>query len=301
MGWFDWLFNKNETPKYKEGQKGVDKTGKPIIFIKGKWYIDHSRKKDNTSKTSVESQYLEDKMHENIIARQKQRNAKGASQTWKYAIPYIEDKEITLSGTKNHNGLKVTTNQLDSVAKYAKLTGTPIITALGLPFQETNKGNHIYYNFSNTNKQFNRNLGNTEYLRNFGIMPAENYVNDHEYTDGGYNNGKPIIDKPPLQHAFEHFNLGRYNPGDPNHTKDVLNTGKDIWLSPEIQEWWNNSEYKFKHGGSIHIKEKNKGKFTEYCGGKVTNECIQKAKNSGNPKLVKRATFAQNVRKWHKK
>jgi hypothetical protein len=29
-----------------------------------------------------------------------------------------------------------------------------------------------------------------------------------------------------------------------------------------------------KKGSKIHIKEKNKGKFTSYCGGKVTNECI---------------------------
>jgi hypothetical protein len=48
----------------------------------------------------------------------------------------------------------------------------------------------------------------------------------------------------------------------------------------------------------IEIKKKNKGKFTEYCKGKVTNECIRKAKNSGNPKLIKRAVFAENVRKW---
>lgn len=53
-----------------------------------------------------------------------------------------------------------------------------------------------------------------------------------------------------------------------------------------------------KKGNRIHIKEKNKGKFTSYCGGKVTDECIRKAKNSGNPTLVKRATFAQNSRKW---
>ena len=48
----------------------------------------------------------------------------------------------------------------------------------------------------------------------------------------------------------------------------------------------------------IHIKKKNRGKFTDYCGGKVTDECIRKAKASGNPKLVKRATFAANARKW---
>lgn len=50
----------------------------------------------------------------------------------------------------------------------------------------------------------------------------------------------------------------------------------------------------------IHIKKKNKGKFTEYCGGKVTDKCIQKAKHSSNPKLRKRATFAENARKWNK-
>ena len=27
---------------------------------------------------------------------------------------------------------------------------------------------------------------------------------------------------------------------------------------------------KFKKGSSIHIKKQNRGKFTEYCGGKVT-------------------------------
>lgn len=48
----------------------------------------------------------------------------------------------------------------------------------------------------------------------------------------------------------------------------------------------------------IHIKKENKGKFTSYCGGKVTQECIDKAKKSGNKKLVKRAVFAENARKW---
>lgn len=54
----------------------------------------------------------------------------------------------------------------------------------------------------------------------------------------------------------------------------------------------------FKNGSKIHIKKKNRGKFTEYCGGKVTQKCIDKAKKSGNPKLRKRATFAENARKW---
>lgn len=52
-----------------------------------------------------------------------------------------------------------------------------------------------------------------------------------------------------------------------------------------------------KHGG-IHIKKENRGKFTEYCGGKVTQECIERGKHSSNPTTRKRATFADNARTW---
>lgn len=56
-----------------------------------------------------------------------------------------------------------------------------------------------------------------------------------------------------------------------------------------------------KNGSKIHIKDSQKGSFTKYCKGKVTNECIQKGKNSPNPKIRKKAIFAQNSRKWVKK
>lgn len=56
----------------------------------------------------------------------------------------------------------------------------------------------------------------------------------------------------------------------------------------------------FKSGGKIHIKKKNRGKFTEYCGGKVTSECIARGKRSSDPAVRKRATFAANSRRWHK-
>ena len=52
-------------------------------------------------------------------------------------------------------------------------------------------------------------------------------------------------------------------------------------------------------GGKIYIKPENKGKFTEYCGGKVTAECIARGKRSSSPTIRKRATFAANARKWH--
>lgn len=52
---------------------------------------------------------------------------------------------------------------------------------------------------------------------------------------------------------------------------------------------------------SIAIKPENRGKFTEYCGGKVTQEKIDKAKNSPDPSVRKMATFADNARHWAKK
>lgn len=54
----------------------------------------------------------------------------------------------------------------------------------------------------------------------------------------------------------------------------------------------------FAKGGGIHIKKKNRGKFTSYCGGKVTSSCIQRGLHSSNPTTRKRANFARNARKW---
>ena len=51
-----------------------------------------------------------------------------------------------------------------------------------------------------------------------------------------------------------------------------------------------------KNGSGIHIKEKNKGSFTRWCGGNVTEECIRRGKASSNPKIRKKATFADNAR-----
>lgn len=56
-----------------------------------------------------------------------------------------------------------------------------------------------------------------------------------------------------------------------------------------------------KNGSGIHIKPENKGKFTKYCHGKVTSECIARGKRSSDPAIRKRATFAANARKWKHK
>lgn len=50
----------------------------------------------------------------------------------------------------------------------------------------------------------------------------------------------------------------------------------------------------------IEIKPENKGKFTEYCGGKVTRECEKEGLASKSAKVRKMAQFSKNSRKWGK-
>lgn len=96
------------------------------------------------------------------------------------------------------------------------------------------------------------------------------------------------------------FSRPPYAPGIADYMAHKNNN--IIRMSPEEADWFtrNYKQYypSFKKGGRIHIKKKNRGKFTEYCGGKVTEECITKGKKSKDPKIRKRATFAANARKW---
>lgn len=62
---------------------------------------------------------------------------------------------------------------------------------------------------------------------------------------------------------------------------------------------------KYKHGGGIHIKEKNKGKFTASAkrAGKSVQEYAKDVLNDPNATALqkRRANFARNSKKWHKK
>ena len=54
-----------------------------------------------------------------------------------------------------------------------------------------------------------------------------------------------------------------------------INFYDDISPQEEIIDSMNNSTKLIPIGGTgIHIKKKNRGKFTSYCGGKVTDACI---------------------------
>lgn len=89
------------------------------------------------------------------------------------------------------------------------------------------------------------------------------------------------------------------------YSQNQLNQFKSFWndvSSSQLQLEMDYSDDRIpynKKGNKIHIKKENEGKFTAYCNGKVTNACIQKGKNSSDPKIRKRATFAANARTWN--
>ena len=84
-------------------------------------------------------------------------------------------------------------------------------------------------------------------------------------------------------------------------SEEQLNELQDVFhyqSGDEVIIAYNQMVQEMKKGGPIYIKKQNRNKFTEYCGGKVTQECITRGKNSPDPKIRKQATFADNARKW---
>lgn len=187
-----------------------------------------ARVRSNDSPTKNNSEALEDEMNKLLF------NSKGRRlPNMKYAIPYIEELEVKVPGVG-----RTTTNALDSLAKYAYEARIPLEEAIGIAAQETALGALPLYNYGDENVS-DRALGNASYFRNYGIIPAENFVRDFRYNVAE----DPISrDIPPLLHAFEYWKKGNYNRGDPNHTSDVRNKGRAVMNTKVIQEWVKNSE-----------------------------------------------------------
>ena len=87
----------------------------------------------------------------------------------------------------------------------------------------------------------------------------------------------------------------KYTQNQLNKFSQFFEDNSQLNLSLKLENYLDPIEL-YKKGHKIRIKKENRGKFTEYCNGKVTNACIQKGKNSPDPKIRKRATFADNAR-----
>ena len=197
-------------------------------------------RKPNTSSTAAKSMQLENNMFSMIDAYRERVGYR----TKPYDIPY-GTREIKVQPKGTTLPLNISVNALDSVAKYAGITGTPIETALGLPMQETTFGRNPLYNYGKLGDNYSsQDLGNANYFKNFGSIPAEYLVRDFRYNGDLVIDGKrdePVsLETKPLQHALEYFNAGKYNTNDKNHSRDVKASGNALWneTTGSLQNWW---------------------------------------------------------------
>ena len=250
IGWLDSLFG-NDNPKkktvhfYKSQATGkVFKTRQEAIA------------ENNKYKTNLGYRRTINREREFEAAKNKSGNER---------IPYIKEKEIKLSKAGKLTGIKLTTNQLDSIAKYANKVGLPIKTALGLVGQESAFGN--YFGYENNAKFLNEYHKQGEMNRDIFGIPAYNIVNyerllpnkiptlvdDNAINDKYAKRGINKFGYPAVINGDELDKL--YNAGNPNQQNLVNNKANDVWGSPEIQKWYRTSPYvKHRLGGRCKLR-----------------------------------------------
>ena len=209
-----------------------------------------SRVKQNDSPTKEISSGYEDYVNKTISKHGSLSNSK------KYYIPYLYDKEI-----KVHGAGRMSSNMLDSIAVNANKAKIPFNEALGLAVQETHGGAMPTIAVpAGMDKDKVRAHFNMSYARNYGGIPAEYLINDYEYHNKGYkgskNNDLTNIESP-LQHGFVMYKRGLYNPGDKNHSNDVKAAGNKAISSPDVQKWIqeNGKKYNIKRMGGLSRKQ----------------------------------------------
>lgn len=160
-----------------------------------------------------------------------------------YKIPFIKDKAIRLKNG-NYNNVLISTNELDSIAKYADKVGLPIKTAFGLVGQETTLGRayaseHGKYGKLSKKEQTDlANEGFTDSPMDYNRSMSQ-YINAHSY----YKNNPyfSIIDK--VSKESNYF---------PEYTKDFINRISDRELIDNFK-YINNNELQYASNKSKNL------------------------------------------------
>ncbi len=232
------------TLKYdKTKKRWIDENGDAMRYGYGRW--DKNLKKmiqynsDGTT-TRYSKKDWEDKQEQIMKTRSKEIVEKRKQAERKYYIPYIPEKRVVISSSDKGKGMKdrgavISTNMLDSIAKYAKKAGISFKDGVGLVAQESTLGNAdvrgIGYRYDYPN---NDNTWTAAYSNYNGWSPVLltsdwEYINKNPYYDHQINRSgttpQPYstilstrkkgenfrIDIPPLLHAFRLFKSGNYN------------------------------------------------------------------------------------------
>ena len=121
----------------------------------------------------------------------KKDNYGNVNPTVSYPIPFIKSKKRTLTNAGLATGAVISENMLDSIAKYAKASGLPVKTALGLAVKESTLGNwtddktfSTLFKEGSFNRKFYKNLYNANGVKqhiNSGIdIDERDLVNFHD-------------------------------------------------------------------------------------------------------------------------
>ena len=176
----------------------VKKKGKTVYLAKstGKvWNTKAEAVRDNT-------RYKNDIAYRMSIKRDNYGNV---SPTVSYSIPFIKSKKRTLTNAGLATGAVISENMLDSIAKYAKASGLPIKTALGLAIKESTLGNwtddktfSTLFKEGSFNRRFYKNLYNANGVKqhiNPGIdIDERELVNFHDERNP-YREAEDYADK----------------------------------------------------------------------------------------------------------
>ena len=160
IGWLDSLFG-NDNPKKKTVHFYKSQATGKVFKTRQEAIAENNKYKTNLG-------------YRRTINREREFEA-DKNKSGNERIPYIKEKEIKLSKAGKLTGIKLTTNQLDSIAKYANKVGLPIKTALGLVGQESAFGN--YFGYANNAKFLNEYHKQGEMNRDIFGIPAYNIVN----------------------------------------------------------------------------------------------------------------------------
>lgn len=160
IGWLNSLFG-NDNPKKKTVHFYKSQATGKVFKTRQEAITENNKYKTNLGYRRTINRELEFE-----AAKNKSGNER---------IPYIKEKEIKLSKAGKLTGIKLTTNQLDSIAKYANKVGLPIKTALGLVGQESAFGN--YFGYANNAKFLNEYHKQGEMNRDIFGIPTYNIVN----------------------------------------------------------------------------------------------------------------------------
>jgi hypothetical protein len=146
------------------------------------------------------------------------------------------------------------------------------------------------------------------------LNKLEEYCGKSEMGEALYGNQKRLDKNKNNKIDSEDFKMLRAEDdeelGEGNAFTGALSkakkSGKDSFEVDGKKYSVKESNAKFIQKAEKEIEKKGtKGDFAKHCGGEVTKSCIEKALKSGNPKLVKQANFAKNIKAYkgaeHKK